>query len=107
MIQAVELIRQTASAGGQFGIAIQCAVDAAIISEVNQRCAIRSQEIHGVLTRMDFGDGAASVRVRQIQEGVIPRSVAGGECIGDGALVNIDCAGINIGGGAVWNRGEC
>src|SRR5581483_4165890 len=55
---------------------------------------------------MDLRNVAAAVHMGQVLKSVAPAPVAGGECVGDGAFIEIDGAGVEISRGPIGRRSQ-
>ena len=106
LVQAVELVAQPAGARSQPGEAVERAVDASIIGEVEKRRAVRDQEIDPMLVGMDPRNIAASVNVRQVLKCLVPAAIAEWRGVCDCAFIDVCRSGIDIGCSSVGNRCE-
>ena len=105
LIQTVKLIGFAAGAGGQAEIAVQGAIDAAVVGEVKNWRTLNRCDC--VLIRMNVRDGRAAVSMCEIEERIRASAAAGRRKAIDAALVDIDGSGVEIGGGSIWHCREC
>src|SRR5437016_2455314 len=109
LVQTVELIRATAVTSSQTAVAIERAINSAIIGEIQNRFAVRDHEIEIVLVGMHVRNRSeiwrTSINMSQVQKRALPRPAAHWRQTADRALVNVDCSGVKIGRSeSVWNR---
>ena len=103
-VQTVELIAEAACAVRDAGVAVERAVNSAIIGEVEKQCPVQHARIDGMLSGMHFRNITTPVNMREIHEGVGPGIRARREQNIDRALVEIDRARIKIGRHSIGDR---
>src|SRR5437899_7784808 len=101
LVQTVELIRAAAVARSQAAVAIERAINSAIICEIQNRFAVRDHEIEIVLVGMNVRNRSeirrTSINVSQIKKCALPRPAAHWRQTADRALVDVDRSGVEIG----------